>query len=48
LETQLGFPRDEIRGLVLQGIQASWLPEDKKQQLIREFCEDAAWYPAGR
>jgi adenosine deaminase len=44
LETRLGFSREEIRGLVLQGIQASWLPQDRKQQLCREFCEDATWY----
>jgi adenosine deaminase len=43
LETRLGFSREEIRGLVLQGIQASWLPQDRKQQLLQEFCKDAAW-----
>jgi adenosine deaminase len=43
LETRLGFSRAEIRGLVLQGIRASWLPQDRKQQLLQEFCEDAAW-----
>lgn len=43
LETRLGFSRAEIRGLVLQGIQVSWLSDDRKQQLLKEFCEAAAW-----
>jgi adenosine deaminase len=43
LETQLGFSREEIRGLVLQGIRASWLPQGRKEQLLQEFCEAAAW-----
>jgi adenosine deaminase len=43
LEARLGFSREEIRGLVLQGIQASWLSHDRKQQLLQEFCADAAW-----
>jgi adenosine deaminase len=43
LETQLGFSREEICELVLQGIRVSWLPQDKKEQLLQEFCADAAW-----
>ena len=43
LETRLGFSREEIRGLILQGIQASWLSQDRKQQLCQEFCKDATW-----
>jgi adenosine deaminase len=43
LEARLGFSREDIRGLVLQGIRASWLPQDRKEQLLKEFCEDAAW-----
>jgi adenosine deaminase len=46
LETRLGFSREEIRGLVLQGIHASWLPQDRKGQLLREFCENTAWQSA--
>ena len=46
LEARLGFSRDEIRTLVLQGIRASWLPQAMKQQLLQEFCQDAAWHPA--
>lgn len=45
LEARLGFSREEIRGLILQGIRVSWLPGDRKQQLLQEFCKDAAWHP---
>jgi adenosine deaminase len=43
LETRLGFSREEIRGLILQSIRASWLSQDRKEQLLQEFCEAAAW-----
>lgn len=43
LEEKLGFSRDEIRTLILQGIQSSWLAEDRKQQLTQEFRGDSAW-----
>jgi adenosine deaminase len=47
LESRLGFSRKEIRELVLQGIRASWLPHERKEQLLNEFCKDAAWKLAG-
>ena len=43
LEEKLGFSRREIRTLILQSIESSWLPEEKKQQLVREFRQDPAW-----
>jgi adenosine deaminase len=43
LEAKLGFARAEIRTLILQGIESSWLAEDRKQQLVAEFCRDPAW-----
>jgi adenosine deaminase len=43
LETRLGFSRAEIRGLILQSIHASWLPQDKKQLLLKDFCDDPVW-----
>jgi adenosine deaminase len=43
LEERLGFSRDEIRTLILTGIQASWLPEDRKLQLVEAFRNDPAW-----
>ncbi len=43
LEEKLGFSRDEIRSLILQGIQASWLPQERKRQLVELFRTDSAW-----
>ncbi len=43
LEERLGFSRDDIRTLILQGIQASWLPQDRKQKLIEAFRSHPAW-----
>ncbi len=43
LEEQLGFSREDIRTLILQGIQASWMAEDKKGQMIAAFRSDPAW-----
>jgi adenosine deaminase len=43
LEDRLGFSRDEVRTLILQGIRASWLPEGRKAQLGEEFCQDPTW-----
>jgi adenosine deaminase len=40
LEEKLGFSRDEIRILILQGIRSSWQPEEKKNQLIETFCNN--------
>jgi adenosine deaminase len=43
LEGKLGFSRDEIQSLILQGIQAAWLSGDRKQQLDEAFRRDPAW-----
>jgi adenosine deaminase len=43
LVEKLGFSRDEIRTLILQGIQAAWLPEDRKKRLADAFSADPAW-----
>ena len=43
LESELGFSRDEIRALILNGIRSSWLPERRKQTLAKVFCDDPAW-----
>lgn len=37
LEHRLGFTRDEVQALVLNGIRASWLCEARKSALIGEF-----------
>ncbi len=43
LEKKLGFSREEIRTIILQAIEASWLPEDKKQELEKAFRDDPEW-----
>jgi adenosine deaminase len=43
LEERLGFSRDELRRLILQGIQVSWLPEERKKQLAESFRADPVW-----
>jgi adenosine deaminase len=43
LESELGFSRDDVRFLILNGIHASWLPEDRKRALADAFRADPAW-----
>jgi adenosine deaminase len=43
LERELGFTPDEIRALILSGIATSWMPEDDKACVTREFEADPAW-----
>ncbi|MEE8441752.1 MAG: adenosine deaminase [Spirochaetia bacterium] len=43
LHEELGFSRGEIRGLILQGIGASWLSASRKRALTDEFRSDPAW-----
>lgn len=40
---KLGLSRNDIRQVILQGIQSAWLPEDSKRQLTAQFCQAAAW-----
>jgi adenosine deaminase len=37
------FTRQEIRQLIVQGIEASWLPVERQQQLIVDCTGDPAW-----
>jgi adenosine deaminase len=39
----MGFSRDEIRELILNGIKASWLTENRKQVMIDSFVKDENW-----
>lgn len=51
LQEQLGFSRDDIRALILNGIESAWLDQKSKRQLIDTFTRDPAWlgrYPLGR
>ncbi|HEX7586823.1 MAG TPA: adenosine deaminase [Anaerolineae bacterium] len=43
LEEKLGFSRREICTLILNGIQSSWLSEEKKSQLKKDFQADPVW-----
>jgi adenosine deaminase len=43
LEAELGFSRDDMRTLILNGIQASWLSADEKKKLAETFQKDPAW-----
>lgn len=43
LETKLGFSREEIRKIILQGIEVSWLSEDRKRELTKTFYEKPNW-----
>jgi adenosine deaminase len=43
LERELGFTRDEIRALILNGVRASWLPAGRQAALIEALQSDADW-----
>lgn len=43
LVEHLGFSQDEIRTLILNAIQASWLSEDQKANLLKSFKADPDW-----
>lgn len=42
----LGFTMDEIRSLILGAVRSSWLPDDRKLLMEKEFREDPAWGPS--
>lgn len=43
LESECGFTPEEIRGLILSAIEASWLPAERKASLAESFRGDPAW-----
>jgi adenosine deaminase len=43
LAEQKGFTPTEIRMLILQAIEMSWMPEQQKQTMAAEFRSDANW-----
>ena len=45
LATEFSFTRDEIRKIILQSIDSSWLPESRKRELARTFRENPAFAP---
>ena len=43
LHGRLGFSADEVRGLLLDAVTASWMPAPRKQQMADAFRRDPAW-----
>ena len=43
LEERQGFSRPELRSLILNAISASWLPAERKTELMADFCDDPVW-----
>jgi adenosine deaminase len=43
LETVLGFTREEVGEVLLNGIRASWLPASRKVEMQQSFQQDPAW-----
>lgn len=43
LQQVLGFTREEIRVLVLNALETSWLPDERRRQLVASFQADPAW-----
>lgn len=37
LVNELGFSRDDIKSLILNGVRSAWLPDESKKQLIQKF-----------
>lgn len=46
LVEELGFTRREICALILNAARSSWLPEARKQELVRSLESDPAWLAA--
>ena len=43
LETKLGFSRSDIQTLIMNSIEASWLPDERKSELSSDFNQDTVW-----
>jgi adenosine deaminase len=43
LEAELGFTRAQTRELILNGIEASWMPAARKEEMKRHFQDDPMW-----
>ncbi len=43
LHSEFGFSHAEIRKVILQSIDTSWLPDDRKRELERVFRSDPNW-----
>jgi adenosine deaminase len=43
LEAKFGFSHEEIQKTILQSVEASWLPENKKQELMKTLQNNPEW-----
>jgi adenosine deaminase len=43
LHTHLGISPDDVRTLILNGVRASWLPDNRKEALVCEFLRFPRW-----
>jgi adenosine deaminase len=43
LEERLGFSRDQVRKVILNGVKASWLSNDQKKKLQETLVNDENW-----
>jgi adenosine deaminase len=43
LHAELGFTPEEIRQLILNAVDACWLPAERKAELAAELRQDPAW-----
>ena len=43
LVQEFGFTKEEICRLILLGIESSWLPEERKDLLAKNFRNDPSW-----
>lgn len=43
LESRLGFSRDDIRAVILQGLACSWLPAEEKAAWSQRFVSEPGW-----
>lgn len=47
LEEKLGFSRQDIRALIMMGIETSWMSESRKSHYRQRFIDDQDWKDAG-
>jgi len=43
LSDHFGFSRQEIRTLIVQGIEAAWLPAERQRELSAAFAAEPVW-----
>ncbi len=43
LEEKAGFSRDQVRQLILNSIEATWISKDRKESMGQSFADDLNW-----